>query len=255
MTRIRIFAAAFAVLIAVTATLPTGVRADVTDKDRTAVEGIVRDYLLAHPEVIREALIELQRREEEEEKKAQAEAVSSASDMLYNSDRQVELGNPKGDITLVEFFDYNCGYCKRALADLMRILEEDKDVRVVLKEFPVLGEGSVEAAQVAVAVNTVAPDKYLAFHQALLGGRGQANRARALDAAEEVGMDRAEVERAMDRPEVRATLEEVYYLANRLGLTGTPSYVVGDEVVMGAVGYDQLKAKLTALRNCGETTC
>jgi protein-disulfide isomerase len=222
---------------------------------RGDVETIVREYLLENPEVIREAIEELERREVAKAEEARVQALSSVSDILFNSTRQVELGNPDGDVTLVEFFDYNCGYCKRAMADMMQLLQEDDKLRVVLKEFPVLGEGSVQAAQVAVAVNAIAPEKYLDFHRELMAARGQANLASAMEAAVNTGLESDAVETAMNDPEVRATIEEVYTLARRLGLNGTPAYVVGDEVLMGAVGYDRLKQGIEAARNCGEATC
>ncbi|WP_417668921.1 DsbA family protein [Roseibium sp.] len=225
------------------------------DFSKSDIESIVRDYLVQNPEVIREALEELDRREKAAAEAARLQAVTDSADILFNSTRQVVLGNPNGDVTMVEFFDYNCGYCKRAYGDMVRLMEEDSNLRVVLKEFPVLGQGSVEAAQVAVAVNEVAPDKYMDFHQALLLQRGQANQASALAAAAGVGIDENALAKAMSSDITGQTIEEVYTLANRLGLTGTPSYVVGDEVVMGAVGYDQLKEKIQAMRNCGETTC
>ncbi|QDG77220.1 DsbA family protein [Labrenzia sp. PHM005] len=225
------------------------------DIDRGEIENIVRDYLLKNPEIITEALAELDRREKAAEEAARREVLTSSSDILYNSTRQVVLGNPTGSVTLVEFFDYNCGYCKRAYGDMVRLMEENPDLRVVLKEFPVLGQPSVEAAQVAVAVNEVAPDKYGAFHEALMMRRGQANRASALEAATNAGISEEALLEAMSTDVAGQTIEEVYTLANRLGLTGTPSYVVGEEVIMGAVGYDQLSAKLTDLKNCGQTTC
>lgn len=251
----RAIGAIFAIAIAAISFTVPGL-AEVTDADRDAIRSIVREYLLENPEVVREALIELERREEEAQNAARRDAVSSVSEFLFNSTRQVELGNPRGDITLVEFFDYNCGYCRRAMDDVLRLLDEDKNLRVVLKEFPVLGQGSVEAARVAIAVNEAAPEKYLEFHKTLLSARGQANQELALQVAEQVGLNRSDVEATMgSSPEVRATIEEVYSLANRLGLTGTPSFVVGDEVVMGAVGYDALKQKIAALRDCGSATC
>lgn len=231
-------------------------RAETIDAtQRGEIEAIIKDYLLKNPEIVRDAFVELERRQKVAENKARAETISRQGDILFNSTRQVVLGNPHGDVTMVEFFDYNCGYCKRSLGDMMRLLEEDANLKVVLKEFPVLGQGSVEAAQVAVALNMVAPDKYLAFHQSLLTGRGQANAARARAVAKEVGVDMDALEKAIKDPEVAATIEEVYGLANSLGLTGTPSYVVGDEVVFGAVGYDELKTRITDFRQCGSTTC
>ena len=125
------------------------------------------------------------------------------------------LGNKDGDVTFVEFFDYNCGYCKRAMADMLDLMKTDPKLKVVLKEFPVLGPGSVEAAQVAVAVRMQDPGgkKYLDFHQKLLGGRGQADKARAMAAAKDAGLDMARLEKDMASPEVRATIEENFKLA------------------------------------------
>ncbi|WP_084176874.1 DsbA family protein [Labrenzia sp. DG1229] len=225
------------------------------DLNRGDVEKIVREYLLENPEIIAEALNELQRREQEAEEAARLQVLSDSADVLFNSTRQVVLGNPEGSVTIVEFFDYNCGYCKRAYGDMVRLIDENPDLKVVLKEFPVLGQGSVEAAQVAVAVNSVAPEKYGDFHEALLLSRGQANLSSAMAAATGAGISETDLQAAMATDEAGQTIEEVYTLANRLGLTGTPSYVVGNEVVMGAVGYDQLTAKLSALKNCGEATC
>ena len=229
--------------------------ASAQDLDKSEIEKIVRDYLLENPEVIAEALTELERREKAAEAAARQQVLSDSSDILFNSTRQVVLGNPEGTIQLIEFFDYNCGYCKRAYGDMAKLIEEEPELKVILKEFPVLGQGSVEAAQVAVAVNSIAPEKYLEFHEALLLSRGQANLAKAIETAVGIGLTEEDLKAALATDEAGQTIEEVYTLANRLGLTGTPSYVVGDEVVMGAVGYDQLKSKLVSLRNCGETTC
>ncbi|MES0809132.1 DsbA family protein [Roseibium sp. SCPC15] len=225
------------------------------DIDRSEIEKIVREYLIQNPEVIAEALTELERREQEAAEAARLQALTDSADILFNSTRQVVLGNPEGSVTLVEFFDYNCGYCKRAYGDMVRLIEEEPDLKVVLKEFPVLGQGSIEAAQVAVAVNSVAPEKYGEFHEALLLRRGQANLASALAAATGTGIPEEDLKKAMETDEAGATFEEVYTIANRLGLTGTPSYVVGNEVVQGAVGYDQLRAKIDAVKNCGEASC
>ncbi len=222
---------------------------------KATIEDIVRDYLMEHPEVIRDAMNALQARQEQEEAEKQTKAVTDNKDKIFNSKNQVVLGNPDGDVTLVEFFDYNCTYCRRAQVDMTRLLQEDGKLRVVLKEFPVLGPGSLEAAQVAVGVNAIAPEKYREFHDKMLSDRGQASAARAIAVAESIGIDADKLREASKEAEVRPTIEEVYAIANSLGLTGTPSYVVGDEVVIGAVGYDALKAKIEAVRACGSATC
>ncbi len=166
------------------------------------------------------------------------------------------LGNPQGDVTLVEFFDYNCGYCKRAMTDMLDLMKTDPKLKVVLKEFPVLGEGSTQAAQVAVAVRMQdkTGKKYLEFHQKLLGGRGPADKARALAVAKEVGLDMARLEKDMASDEVKNTLAESFKIAEALGLNGTPSYVIGNEVVVGAVGLPTLKEKVNR-RAAAKATC
>ena len=229
--------------------------APLTETQVATVREIIRDHLIANPEIVRDAIDELQRKEQEAEAVAQVATISADKDRLFTSSRQVVLGNPQGDVTLVEFFDYNCGYCKRAHADMKRLIEEDKNLRFVLKEFPVLGDGSVEAAHVGAAVNLVAPDRYFAFHDALIAERGEVNGERALAVASDLGMDLAKLRETMSSDEVKETIAEVYDLANKLSLTGTPSYVTPREVVVGAVGYDALKASIEEVRACATTGC
>jgi protein-disulfide isomerase len=227
-----------------------------SEPQKTEIEKIIRDYLVTHPEVLQEAIAELDKRQAAADTEKAKAAVSANAATLFDSPRQVVLGNPKGDVTLVEFFDYNCGFCKGALPALVDLMKDDGKLKVVLKEFPVLGPGSVEAAKVAVAVRMQdkSGKKYLDFHQKLLGGRGKADKARALAVAKEVGMDMARLDKDMASDEVRVSLEESLKLAETLGLNGTPSYVIGDDVVVGAVGMDALRGKI-AMARCGKETC
>jgi protein-disulfide isomerase len=227
---------------------------ELSDGQRKEIEGIIKNYLIANPEIIKDAMAELQRRQDEAEQAAQTKAITDNVALLFDSKRQVVLGNPKGDVTLVEFFDYNCAYCKRAHADMKKLIENDKNLRVVLKEFPVLGEGSMTAAQVAAAVSLVAPERYGEFHEKLLTERGQANSERAFAVAEEMGLDMAKVKAKVNTDDVKAMITEAYDLANKLALTGTPSYVTPKEVVVGAVGYDALKKKIDEAR-CTAANC
>jgi protein-disulfide isomerase len=223
---------------------------------RGEIETIIKSYLLAHPEVLEEAMAELNKRQAAAEAEKHEASVAQNSDTIFNSPRGVVLGNRDGDVTFVEFFDYNCGYCKRAMADMLDLMKTDPKLKVVLKEFPVLSEGSVDAAKVAVAVRMQDPSgkKYLDFHQRLLGGRGPADKARAMAAAKEAGLDTARIEKDLASPEVRATIEENFKLAESMGMNGTPSYVIGKQVVIGAVGLDNLKEKI-GLARCGKATC
>ncbi|MEW6452311.1 MAG: DsbA family protein [Pseudomonadota bacterium] len=228
----------------------------VTAEQRGEIERIIKEYLLKNPEVLQDAIAELEKKQAAAEAVKHQAAVKDNADAIFNSSRHVTIGNPQGDVTFVEFFDYNCGYCKRAMEDMMALMKDDSKLKVVLKEFPVLGPGSVEAARVAVAVRMQdkTGKKYLDFHQKLLGGRGQADKARAMAAAKEAGLDVARIEKDLNSDEVKASLEESFKLAEKLGLNGTPSYVIGDNVVVGAVGLAALKEKINSAR-CGKATC
>jgi protein-disulfide isomerase len=230
--------------------------AALSDSQRREIEGVIRNYVLANPEIIRDAINELQRKEEEGARVAQAAAITESRDLLFNSPRQIVLGNPQGDVTLVEFFDYNCAYCRRAHADMKRLLAEDRNLRFVLKEFPVLGDGSVAAAQIAAGVLLTAPDKYAAFHDALITKEGQVDGATALAVAQELGLDGEKLKIASSSDEAKANITEVRGLADKLQLTGTPSYVTRLRVVVGAIGYDGLSAEIASAREaCKEGSC
>jgi len=225
-------------------------------EQRGEIERIVKEYLLSHPELLQDVMAELEKRQTLAEAEKHRAAVKEHSATIFSSPRQVTLGNAQGDVTVVEFFDYNCGYCKRAMADMLDLLQNDAKLKFVLKEFPVLGEGSVQAAQVAAAarMQDKGGKKYLEFHQKLLGGRGTADKTRALAVAKEVGFDMARIEKDMTSDEVKAQLEESFKLAEALGLNGTPSYVVGSDVLVGAVGLNTLKEKVNGAR-CGKAAC
>jgi protein-disulfide isomerase len=243
--------------IVLTLGLPSALRAEeFSTAQRGEIEHVIHDYLVTHPEVLQEAMTELEKRQASADAEKHKDAVKENAQALFSSKHQVVLGNPSGDVTFVEFFDYNCPYCKRAMADMLTLLEHDQKLKIVLKEFPVLGPGSVEAAQVAIAVHMQdkTGKKYLEFHKKLLSTRGQADRARALEIAKEIGMDVTQIEKDMNSPEVKAALDESMKLADALGLNGTPSYVIGDNVIVGAVGLPGLQEKINTAR-CGKASC
>ena len=222
---------------------------------RTEIEGIVRDYLVAHPEVIEEALAALQDKHQADQKARQAETIAGLAPKLFSSEHQAILGNPDGKVTLVEFFDYNCGYCRRAESDLTALIEANPDLRVVMKEFPILSEGSVEAARVSVAVEKLAPQSYGQFHTELFARPGPASGEKAMAVAKDLGLDGSALTEAANRKDVTDNFIETQDLARALGISGTPSYVIGGEVVPGAIGYDALKQKVASVRTCGASTC
>lgn len=259
MTKIRVLAAGAAVAMCALAFQPAPRSASAadafSDEQKAQIGEIVKDYLIKNPEVIIEIQAALEAKMEKEQADKLKSFMSENAKTIYRNPNSSVAGNPDGDITVVEFFDYNCGYCKRAMGDMMELMK-DPNLKVVLKEFPVLGPGSVEAAKVAVAVRMQdkTGKKYLDFHQKLLGGRGQADKARAMAAAKEAGLDMARLEKDLASPEVTASLQESFKLAEALGLNGTPSYVIGDQVVIGAVGLDALKQKVNTAR-CGKASC
>jgi protein-disulfide isomerase len=225
------------------------------------VGDIVKRYLVQHPEAVGEILVSLLRHRHDALAASnpaagakppvdRAAVIARDARPLLSSPHQVTLGDPAGDITVVEFFDYNCGYCRRALSDMLGLLRSDAHLRIVLKEFPILGPGSLEAARVAVAVRMQDPTgaTYLAFHRKLLAARGPANKDAALAAAKDAGADLGRIETDMASSEVGATIEENSALAHDLALTGTPSYVVGKDVLIGAVGMAALAEKINSAR-------
>ena len=175
---------------------------------------------------------------------------------LTKEENGVVLGNPKGDVTLVEFFDYNCGYCKKSLSDMMGLIKDDPKLRLVLRDFPVLGPDSVEASQVALAVRKqLKADRYMAFHQKLLMSRGRVGKELALQAAHDSGADMAQLSKDMESGDSKPLIEATMRAADQLRIGGTPSFVVGDGIIVGAVGQDALASAIKSVRLCGKVSC
>ena len=238
---------AIALAAALLLALPAAASAQSFSPDqRHEIENIIKDYLIAHPEVMQDVLASVDRYQKETAAEKTAATIEADKATLFDSPHQVVLGNPHGSVTAVEFFDYNCAFCKHALPDMVKLLQSDPNLKFVLKEFPVLGPGSVEAAHVAIAARMQDPTgaKYLEFHEKLLGGRGVADLARALAVAKEVGFNMARIQTDMNSPEVTTTIDQDMKLADALGVDGTPSYVIGNQVVVGAIGFDELKQKI-----------
>ena len=206
----------------------------------------VHEYILANPEIVREALLELEAREVAAQAAQQQMAITQYAQLIFNSETDFVTGNPDGDVTLVEFFDYNCGFCRRALSDLDRLLEEDPNLRVVLKEFPVLGPGSIAAAKVSMAA--IGEEGFYEFHRQLLIRPGGVDGNAAIEVAEAAGMDATRVLADSEDQSIVNTLSETLQMAQALGINGTPSYVIGSQLVIGAVGYEELKQRIAEER-------
>jgi protein-disulfide isomerase len=227
-----------------------------SEPQKQAIGEVVREYLLKNPEILQEVMAELEKRQAETQRVAQSAALKEVRQTLLNAPHSLVAGNPSGDVTLVEFFDYNCGYCKRALEDVQTLVKSDPKLRIVLKDFPVLGPDSVEASRVALAVkNQLQGEKLFAYHVKLMESRGRVNGERAIAVAKEMGVDVARVQKDMEAAEIRAALQENVALGDKLGLSGTPAFIVGDEVIPGAVGLAPLKQVVAGVRQCGKASC
>ncbi len=211
----------------------------VTPAQKAELEKIIHDYLVEHPEVIKEAIMALQAKEEAGKTDAQNQAVSEHKDELYNDPSSPVVGNPMGDVTIVEFFDYHCPYCKAVAGPMDQLLQEDKGIRLVLKEFPILGEDSMLAARAALAA--AEQGKYWAFHQALMAHRGTFDAGTLKAIAIKVGLDAAKLEAAMNDPKIAPMIDANHQLARSLDVGATPTFVIGGEVVEGAVPLERLK--------------
>lgn len=222
------------------------------DMSQDEFEQRVHDYLLAHPEVVNEALNRLQEKQGEEDAAAGRAALKAhATEVFDDSDSPVS-GNSKGDVTVVEFFDYNCPYCKMMAPVMEQAQAADPKLRIVYKEFPILGPGSVFAAKAALAANK--QGKYATFHHALYQARGQIDEARVLEVAAAVGLDIERLKADMKDPAIESDLDKNTKLGDLLHITGTPGFVVGDQVTTGATELKNFQALIARARASNEAS-
>ena len=231
------------------ASAPPAHATDVSKADRAAMEKVIRQYLSEHPEVVIDAIRAYQTRQQAQQQEQTRANLVKFRDALEKDAMSPVIGNPDGDVTIVEFFDYRCGYCKSVLPAIRGLIAADKGVRYVLKEFPVLGPDSVTAAKASLAVWKDAPDRYLDFHSALLSTRGNLNEDRIMRVVDHLGLDSKKIRKTMDEPWVEEQIQANYALGGDLGIRGTPAFVIGDEVRPGAVGIDELRAMIKEARS------
>jgi protein-disulfide isomerase len=222
---------------------------------RRAIEGIVKDYLVRNPEIFLEVQSALEIKMAKDEADRTKKMVAEHAKEIYRAPGAPVAGNPDGDITVVEFFDYNCGYCKRGFGEIAKLVEQDKNVRVVFKEFPILRDESEQAARVALAARM--QGKYWEVHRDLIQTKGLVNEAVALKVAEAHGLDMAKLKADMASPEVKGEIDRVKELAQKLGINGTPHFLVGDQAIGGAPEnlYDVLEGHVAELRKTGCNYC
>lgn len=213
------------------------------------IEGVIRSYLRNNPEVIIDALRAYEQKQKRVAAAAVRERMAASRQELERSPDDFVGGNPDGDLSVIEFFDYRCPYCKRVIPQLVELREADKGLRFVYKEFPILGADSVIASRAAIASR--AQGKYEVFHDALMSSRGQLNEKAVVQIAAEVGLDVERLLKDMQTPAVSDVIARNYALAKALGITGTPSFVIGDAVVRGAVTGAELGRRVAEARaNC-----
>ena len=211
------------------------------------IQKIIADYLKAHPEVILDALQEYQKKQDAAKAEAARQSIIAARDELLKDATNPVGGNPKGDVTLVEFFDYRCPYCKASAPDVQKAISADGNVRVIYKEFPILGPESLVASRAALAA--VVQGKYQAFHDKMLAFKGNLDDAAIYSIAGEAGLDVAKLKTDMEKPEIKDQIDRNYHLADKLNIQGTPAFIIGDVMIPGAASLDDLTAAFKHARS------
>jgi protein-disulfide isomerase len=243
LTSLIVFCALAAVALPVQA-------ADLSPKMRGQIEEVVKSYLLENPEIIREASAALAAREEAQKAEAVAKALAGSRDALERDPGSPVGGNPQGDVTVVEFFDYNCGYCKRVAPAVRALIEADANVRVVYKEFPILGPSSLLAAKAALAAQR--QGKYVVFHEALFE-LPEISEVTLKDLSGRLGLDHARLVKDMEAPEIAAQITRDTELARLLDINGTPGFVIGNRLVPGAIDTQTMQQIVEAERAAAKT--
>ncbi len=239
-----------ALLVAVTFLMPLDAPAqEFSPQQNEQIKKMIQEYLLKNPKDLRDAIISLQAYELEQQQKAARITLGAQEKSLYRSPVSYVAGNPNGDVTLIEFFDYNCSFCRRSMKDLITLIDTDPNLKVIFKEFPILGEGSVYAARAAVA--SMKQGKYVEFHMAMMQLRGSADKGNVLEIAEEVGLDVEKLKQEMKASYITKEIDEVLRTASAIGINGTPAYIVGDSVISGAVGLAELRRQIAEVRKSG----
>jgi protein-disulfide isomerase len=219
-----------------------------SDKQRGDIDSLIREYILTHPEVIADSMEQWQKRRETDRDQQQRKTLSSLDAKVYENPMTPISGAAEGtyDLVIVEFFDYQCGYCKKAFSTVLKILETDKKIRVAWKEFPILGPASRIAAVAAMAAKK--QGKYFEFHVAIMSLKGRLSEQRIMDVAQKIGLDIPRLNKDMNDPAISAYLEETLRLGQSLGVNGTPAFIIGEHVIPGAIGEDQMRKLIKLAR-------
>ena len=245
MRPMRVLSSLLALMISL-ALLSAPAAAQITGKDKREIEEIVRQYILDNPEIITEAIARLRQRDRLAREETQRRALQQNAARIYRNPRTPEMGNPNGDVTVVEFFDYQCGFCKRVFPTFMKVVESDKNLRVLMKELPILGPVSRFAARASMAAQM--QGKYFEYHVALMELRGRLSEKKVIQTARGVGLDIEKLVKDMADPAIERYLNRTQELAQALGINGTPAFLFGDQLVPGAIDENRMRALIAAAR-------
>ena len=218
----------------------------ISNEEKQAINKLIEDYIMDNPEVIFKSLEEMRKRERLQEQEGAKKNLIALEDEIMRNPTDPVGGNIDGDITIVEFFDYRCGYCKQFFTALNAVLNEDDNLRIVFKELPILGPSSELAAKAAIAASR--QNLYIPFHNRMMSLKGRFDEKKLFDIAKEVGLDLTRLRKDMDLRGVQGVLDGTKALANKLSISGTPAIIVGSEIVRGAISKDRLKAMIAAAR-------
>ena len=222
------------------------VHASAQDMNREQIETIVKEYIQNNPEVILDAVESYGRQQQEAELEAQQEAVKEHLGWIENNETLPVAGNPDGDVTMVEFFDYNCGYCKKALDDVMALIDDDKNLKVVFVEMPILGRTSELAAKWALAAKE--QNAYMEYHIALMESRGMLDESKLEDIAENIGLDIEKMRADATSDKVAEQIAQKTEKAAQMGISGTPAFIIDGELYGGYIGLDRMKEAVAEAR-------
>jgi protein-disulfide isomerase len=245
---LRFIALASAILFTMSLALPA--MADkISAAQKTEIEALVHKYLLEHPEILQEMSTKLDERNKQAEEEVRTKTMKTQAAQIFHGAGDPVVGNPKGDVTMVEFFDYNCSWCKKSISEIQTLIKKDKNVRIVMKEFPIFGEGSEYAAKAALA--SVKQGKYWELHQALFASESKVTAEVVDQIAAEQGIDVAKMKADMKDPAIVANVQKNQLLAQSLAINGTPAFMVDDQLSPGYLPLDGLEAMLATVRANG----
>ncbi len=222
------------------------------DKEQLNIS--IEQYLLSNPRILESMSSALQAENRQLEAERTGEALLTINDLLYNDEANIVLGNPDGDVTLVEFFDYNCPFCKQVMPHIPELLDNDPDLKIILIEFPILGQDSIDVARLSIAVERLGYD-YWAFHKALFTGRERVTIEKARKVSQELNINFLELELEAKNSEIDTLINKSYTIAQALNINGTPAFIIGDEIIPGAVDVEELRYRIENMRECGQANC